>query len=38
MMLMPGMRYETILDFNWPELKAWHSIAISTYKTMRGIP
>jgi len=37
MTLMPGMSYEVIQDFNWLELKAWHEIAIDTYKTMKGI-
>jgi len=37
MMLMPGMSYEAVMRFNWSELKAWHDIAIDTYKTIRGI-
>ena len=36
-MLMPGMNYETVMSFNWFELKAWHGIAIQTYKAMKGI-
>ena len=36
-MFMPGMSYETVMSFRWLELKAWHKIAIDTYKTMKGI-
>jgi hypothetical protein len=37
MVLMPGMSYETVMSFNWPELKSWHEAAVQTLKTMRGI-
>jgi hypothetical protein len=37
MMLMPAISFDTVMDFNWPELKAWHKIAIQTFKSMRGI-
>jgi len=37
MVLMPGMSYETVTSFNWPELKAWHEIAVKTFKAMHGI-
>jgi hypothetical protein len=34
---MPAMGYDTVMYFNWPELKSWHEIAIKTFKAMRGI-
>jgi hypothetical protein len=37
MMLMPAIKYKTVMKFHWPELKAWHGIAIETYKAMKGI-
>jgi hypothetical protein len=37
MMLMPGMGFETVMNFNWPELKSWHEVAVQTYKAMKGI-
>jgi hypothetical protein len=37
MMLMPAIGYETVMGFNWPELRGWHGIAVKTFKTMRGI-
>jgi hypothetical protein len=37
MMLMPAVSYETVMNFNWPELKGWHEVAIKTFKSMRGI-
>ena len=36
-MLMPSISYTSVMDFTFAELKAWHTIAIDTYKTMRGI-
>jgi hypothetical protein len=37
MMLMPAIGFQTVMDFHWPELKAWHDVAITTYKNMKGI-
>jgi hypothetical protein len=37
MTLMPAIGYETVMRFNWPELKSWHEIAVQTVKAMRGI-
>ena len=36
-MLMPAIGYDTVMKFHWPELKAWHNVAIDTYKAMKGI-
>jgi hypothetical protein len=37
MTLMPGIGFEAVMKFHWPELKAWHNAAIETYKVMKGI-
>ena len=37
MMLMPAIGYEAVMKFHWPELKAWHRIAIETFKAIKGI-
>jgi hypothetical protein len=37
MMLMPAMGYDTVMNFNWPELRGWHEVALKTFKSIRGI-
>jgi hypothetical protein len=37
MMLMPAVGYENVMNFNWPELKGWHEIAVKTFKSIRGV-
>jgi hypothetical protein len=37
MMLMPAAGYETVMDFNWPQLAAWHKTAVTAYKAIHGI-
>jgi hypothetical protein len=33
-MLMPGISFETVMDFTWKELSGWHETAVSIYNDM----
>lgn len=35
--LLPGMSYETVMNFYWEELSFWHEKAINVYKAMHGV-
>jgi hypothetical protein len=37
MALMPAISYQTVMGFNWPELKGWHETAVAAYKALHGI-
>jgi hypothetical protein len=35
--MMPALAFDRVMEFNWGELKAWHSAALEVYKNFRGI-
>jgi hypothetical protein len=35
--MMPAIGFNTVMNFNWPELKEWHSAALEVYKNFKGI-
>jgi len=35
-MLMPAIGFDRVMDFYFPELKAWHDEAIKVYNIMHG--
>lgn len=37
MSLMPSLPYSVILNFNWKQLRQWHTAAIKNYKALNGI-
>jgi hypothetical protein len=34
--VLPGIRYETVMDFTWLELKDWHERALRFFKRVHG--
>jgi hypothetical protein len=34
--LLPGIGYETVMNFYWEELLFWHGKAVSVAKRLRG--
>jgi hypothetical protein len=34
--VLPGISYETVMNFYWDELSFWHNKAVSVYKRMHG--
>jgi hypothetical protein len=36
MAVLPGLSYETVMDFGWFELKDWHSRAVKVFKKIHG--
>ncbi len=37
MMLLPSLSHATILDFDWEELRDWHTRAVMTHRKIQGI-
>jgi hypothetical protein len=35
--MMPSISFETVMEFTWMELKAWHETAFEVFKNMRGV-
>jgi hypothetical protein len=35
--MMPSIGFDTVMDFTWAELKAWHEAAFEVYKNLRGV-
>jgi hypothetical protein len=35
--LLPGIRYETVMDFYWEELLFWHKKAVTVARRLRGV-
>jgi len=36
MQAMPAVGYDTVMNFTWAELKAWHSSAVEVWKKIKG--
>jgi hypothetical protein len=34
--LLPGMGFETVMNFSWEELSFWHKKAVEVYKALHG--
>lgn len=37
MSLMPSLPFSVILNFNWKQLRQWHTAAIKNFKALNGI-
>jgi hypothetical protein len=37
LLLLPGMDYETVMNFYWDELSFWHDKAVTVFKRLRGV-